>query len=245
MRVAVVAIFFLTMLGLHPTSGPARAEVGVALELLLAVDVSASVEASEYALQTQGLAWAFSDPEVRAAIRRSGPRGIAVAVVQWAGGRDPIVAIDWTHLLDPPSITAFAARIAAMPRLFVGDDTRIGAAIHFSLGEMADNGFSAPRKVIDLSGDGGVEGFGLTQRARDAAIAAGVGINALAIENEIPNLHVFFRDNLIAGAGAFVMRARGYADFAEVMRLKLIRDIGERSIARVVPRQNRAHAGDR
>lgn len=236
-RVRSVAIFLLAVLGLQVWPDPVQAEVGVDLELLLAVDVSASVEASEYTLQTKGLAWAFRDPEVRAAIRRSGPRGIAVAVVQWAGGRDPVVAIDWTHLLDEQSVTAFAIRIAAMPRLFVGDDTWIGAAVHFSVREMVSNGFKAPRKVIDLSGDGGVELIGLTQRARNAAVASGVVINGLAIENEIPNLHVFFRDNLIGGVGAFVMRASSYTDFAEIMRLKLIREIGKRSMAELVPRQ--------
>ncbi len=236
-RVRSVAIFLLAVLGLQVWPDPVQAEVGVDLELLLAVDVSASVEASEYTLQTKGLAWAFRDPEVRAAIRRSGPRGIAVAVVQWAGGRDPVVAIDWTHLLDEQSVTAFAIRIAAMPRLFVGDDTWIGAAVHFGVREMVSNGFNAPRKVIDLSGDGGVELIGLTQRARNAAVASGVVINGLAIENEIPNLHVFFRDNLIGGVGAFVMRASSYTDFAEIMRLKLIREIGKRSMAELVPRQ--------
>ncbi len=236
-RVRSVAIFLLAVLGLHLRSDPVQAEVGVDLELLLAVDVSASIDAFEYALQTKGLAWAFRDPEVRAAIHRGGPRGIAVAVVQWAGGRDPVVAIDWTHLLDQQSLTAFAIRIAAMPRRFVGDDTWIGAAVHFSLREMASNDFSALRKVIDLSGDGGVERIGLTQKARNAAVASGVVVNGLAIENEVLDLHVFFRDNLIGGAGAFVMRARSYADFAEVMRLKLIREIGERPMAERVPRQ--------
>ena len=118
-----------------------------------------------------------------------------------------------------------------------GDDTWIGAAVHFSLREMASNDFSALRKVIDLSGDGGVERIGLTQKARNAAVASGVVVNGLAIENEVLDLHVFFRDNLIGGAGAFVMRARSYADFAEVMRLKLIREIGERPMAERVPRQ--------
>ncbi len=236
-RVRSVAISLLAVLGLHVLPDPVQAEVEVDLELLLAVDVSASVEASEYALQAKGLAWAFRDPEVRAAIRHSGPRGIAVAVVQWAGGRDSVVAIDWTHLLDEQSVTALAIRIAAMPRLFVGGDTWIGAAVHFSVREMASNGFKAPRKVIDLSGDGGVEQIGLTQRARNAAVAAGVVVNGLAIENEIRNLHVFFRDNLIGGAGAFVMRASSYADFTEIMRLKLIREIGERSMAELAPRQ--------
>lgn len=230
-RLRAVAMFLFAVLGLLLRPDPSRAEVGVELELVLAVDVSASVEAFEYTLQTKGLAWAFRDPEVRAAIRHGGPLGIAVAVVQWAGGRDPVVAIDWTHLQDRQSLTAFASRLAAMPRLFVGDDTRIGAAIQFSLRELASNGFDAPRKVIDLSGDGGVEKIGLTQNARDAAVASGVVINGLAIENEIPDLHVFFRDNLIGGAGAFVMRARSYTDFAETMRLKLIREIGKGSMA--------------
>ena len=201
----------------------------------MAVDVSVSVDQREYRLQAEGIAAAFRDPSVRDAIDWAGPRSIAVAIVQWAGGRKPVVAIDWTHLRNDRSLTTFAARIASMPRLFIGSDTWLGQAIGFGVGELLGNKIRASRQVIDLSGDGGSETIGLTRQARDAAIATGVVINGLAIVNEDPELHRFFRDNLIGGVGAFVMQAASYDDFAEVMRRKLLREISERPIATVDP----------
>lgn len=235
LRRRLAAAFFLALPFWPASAQSLRAEVRVELELLLAVDVSSSVDAAEYAFQTRGLAAAFRDPVVRQAIRRSGPDGIAIGVIQWAGGHGPLVAVDWTHLSDDGSVTAFASQLAAMPRLFVGTDTWLGQAVRFGTQAIQDNGFTAPRQVIDLSADGGSEVIGLTRRARDAAVAAGLVVNGLAIENEDPDLSRFFRDNLIGGPGAFAMRALGYEDFAEVMRRKLLREIGERPIAERAP----------
>jgi len=214
---------------------PVRAASPVDLELMLAVDVSASVDGREYAYQVQGLAAAFRDPEIAAAIRRAGPDGIAVSVMHWAGGRAPVTAIDWTHLQSDHSIAAFADALAAMPRRFTGSDTWLGQALRFGTRAILENGYTAPRQLIDLSADGGTEVVGLTKAARDAAVDAGLVINGLAIENEDPALFDFFRDNLIGGAGAFALRASSYDDFAAVMRLKLLREIGDRAIAERVP----------
>ncbi len=226
-------IFSLAFLSLFPTV--LRAQVRVDLELLLAVDVSDSVDAREYAVQAEGLAAAFRDPAVRDAIRRGSPRGIAVCVVQWAGGREPMIVIDWARLDDDLSIAAFAEELEAMPRLFVGTDTWLGQAVRFGARALLSNDFTAPRQAIDLSADGGSESIGLTRQARDSAVAAGLVINGLAIENDDPGLHRFFRDNLIGGAGAFAMKAASYDDFAEVMRQKLLREIGERPLASLAP----------
>ncbi len=220
----------LLLIGAVPATG--QVERSVDLELVLAVDVSASVDREEYGLQVQGLARAFRDPSVRAAIRRAGVRGIAVAVIQWAAGREQAVAIDWTWLNGDPSVAAFAARIAAMPRAFVGTDTVIAGAIRFGARQIAANRFDGLRRVIDVSGDGGAEASGLTRSARDSAVAAGVVINGLAIENEVADLRRFFRDHVIGGADAFAMSAAGYADFAATMRRKLIREIANTPIAR-------------
>ena len=208
-----------------------RGMTPVELELLLAVDVSSSVDTGEYGYQAEGLAAAFRDPEIAAAIQRTGPRGIAVAVIHWAGGQAPVTAIDWTHLHNDRSIALFAAKLATMPRRFTGRDTWLGQAVRFGTRSVLENGFVAPRQVIDLSADGGSEVIGLTRTARDEAVAAGLVINGLAIENEDPGLSDFFRDNLIGGPGAFVLKAGGYGDFATVMRLKLFREIGDRPIA--------------
>ncbi len=230
-----VLALFLAALSWPFFATPARAQTAVDLELLLAVDVSASVDSSEYALQVHGLAAAFGDPVVREAVRRGGSKGIAVAVVQWAGGRDQAVAVDWTHLRDDAGLDDFASRIAAMPRMFVGGDTWLGRAVRFSAAAVLGNRFRAPRQVIDLSGDGGAETIGLTKQARDEAIAAGLVVNGLAIETDYPGLLEFFRSNLIGGPGAFALRAADYDDFAAAMRQKLIREIAERPIASLTP----------
>ncbi len=224
------------LLALLALLAPARAaaETAVALELVLAVDVSGSVDDAEYGLQVQGLAAAFRDPEVRRAIRAHGPQGIAVAVVQWAGGRTPEVALDWRRLADDAGARAFAGRLAAMPRRFVGEDTQLGRAVAFGTELLRANGYDAPRRVIDLSGDGGAEPIGQTRRARDAAVAAGVTVNGLAVESDNPDLAAFFRDHLIGGPGAFVLSVAGYADFAAAMRRKLLREIGQPALARRV-----------
>ena len=211
-----------------------RAQTKVDLELLLAVDVSASVDEGEYRLQAQGLAAAFRDPSLREAIRRAAPNGVAVAVIQWAGGRAPVLAIDWSHLSGERSLDTLAARLEGMERLFVGSDTWLGQAVEFGVRQLLGNNFAARRQVIDLSGDGGSEAIGLTRRARDTAVAAGVTINGLAIESEDPGLFRFFQENLIGGPGAFAVRAGGYNDFADVMLRKLLREIGERPVAEVV-----------
>jgi len=222
MGIAVAGLIFAT-------SG--RAETRVDLELLLAVDVSGSVDHHEYALQIYGLARAFRDETVLAAIRRAGPRGIAVAVVQWSGGHQQVRAINWTHLNSEGSLRRFSNRLLLMPRYLNDGDTWIADAVRFSMKEIAHNGFYSPRQVIDVSGDGGVESLGLTAWARDDAVVAGMVINGLAIETDVPDLRYFFRDNMIGGHGAFVMRAVGYEEFADTMRRKLIREIGDRPMA--------------
>ncbi len=220
----------LSVTGTMSASG--QVEQSVALELVLAVDVSTSVDGEEYGLQVQGLARAFRDPQVGAAIRHAGRRGIAVAVVQWAAGRQHAVTVGWTWLRGAASVAAFAARIAHMPRAFVGSDTVIAGAIRFGARQIATNRFDGFRRVIDVSGDGGAEAIGLTRSARDSAVAAGLVINGLAIETEVPDLAKFFRDHVIGGPDSFAMHAAGYADFAATMRRKLIREIGNLPIAR-------------
>lgn len=231
LRLIVSGLCAVAALMASATPAAAETEIGVNLELVLAVDVSSSVDVGEYRLQAQGLAWAFRDLRVRAAIRRHAPGGIAVTVIQWAAGREQAVALDWTWLSTEASVEAFAARLATMPRAFVGTDTVIAGAIEFGVRRMQANAYRAVRRVIDVSGDGGAEGLGLASLARDGAVAAGIVVNGLAIENEVPNLREYFRDHVIGGKDAFALSAAGYEDFAETMRRKLIREIGEPPLA--------------
>ena len=207
----------------------ARAGEPVDIELVLAVDVSSSVDGAELALQRAGLAAAFRDPELIDAITAL-PRGVAVALVVWAGVQETAVA--WRRLTDRASAEDFAARVeAALPAAFgAGGNTAIGDALIRSLEELAGNGFDG-RAKIDVSGDGRSNSGASPSQVRDGAVRAGVTINGLAILNEQPNLAEFYRMNVIGGPGAFVMTADDYHDFGEALRRKLIRELAPGPVA--------------
>ena len=218
--------------------GPSAAErpVPVAIELILAVDASGSVDAAEFDLQTRGLANAFRDPDVVAAIRGAG--GIAVALVQWSGPGHQLVVVDWITVFDNRSAGHFADRIEAAGRLIHGE-TSITHALRFCMQLFGTNGFSGRRKVIDVSGDGPTN-FGIPADAmRDLAAAAGITINGLAILNEWPDLDRYYSDHVIGGPGAFVVTAGDYQDFAKAIRLKLIREIRGVPVALEIPTRAR------
>ena len=195
-------------------SQAARGREPVDIELVLAVDVSGSVDGAEQELQRAGLVAAFRDPEVISAIAAL-PRGLAVALVAWAGVQETAVA--WHRLTDRASVDDFAARMeAAMPATFGGSgNTAIGDALIRSLAELAGNGFAGQTK-IDVSRPGPV---------RDDAVRAGVTINGLAIVNEQPSVAEFCRANVIGRPGAFVLAADDYHDFGEALRRKLLREL--------------------
>ena len=207
-----------------PAAAPAQERVE--LELALAVDVSSSVDDDEYFLQMYGLAQAFRHPDVLAAIRNSGAGGVAVALLQWADSSKRAVAVEWTAVHDNASAAAFANRVLAAPRMIVGGQTSISGAIRFAMREFETNGFDGARRAIDISGDGRANAGSPPERARRAAEAAGVTINALAIRNEEPFVASYFRNSVIAGPGAFLVVADDYDDFAAAMIEKLIREIG-------------------
>lgn len=212
-------------------------DLNVDLALVLAVDVSGSVDAREFELQMRGLAEAFLNPDVHAAIAQSPNRGVAVAVVQWSGGANQVLAVDWMVVHDTASSGALAKRIAQTPRHMRGGDTSIGGAINFAARLLDDSGF-AGRRVIDVSSDGGADqstAKAIANRARNAAIDRGITVNGLAILTEDPDLDGFYRHNVIGGAGAFVMVAESYGDFAAAIVRKLLREIGERPMAGAEP----------
>jgi len=198
----------------------------VGLELVLLVDVSASVNDAEFRLQTAGLASAFANPAVLAAIRSLAPRGMAVSVVQWADQAHQQRSVDWTVLLRDSDAVRFAGQVATMPRHSRGDHTAIGDALAFGLNELRSNTYVGLRRVIDVSGDGRNNGGRRLGAIRDEVFKHGVTINGLAILNEIPQLGQYFRNRLIGGENAFVLTARDYTDFARAMRNKLEREIG-------------------
>ena len=190
--------------------------------LLLSIDVSGSIDRGDYRLQTEGLAFALADPEVAEALVKG---QVALAVVQWSGSAEQALVLPWQRMLADADVTRFAARAAAIPRAFSGSDTAVGQGLRF-----ATTQFSAVpdcrRKVIDVSGDG-QENAGFTDaKARAEALEAGLTINAIAIEEPGPAFPIsnYYRRRIIT-PGGFVMSVRGLQDYAETLRLKLLREL--------------------
>ncbi len=200
------------------------AERDVALELVLAVDTSASVDADEFDLQMQGIADAFRDPEVVAAIRQAGPDGIAVMLFQWAGPGDQSIVAGWNRVHDARSASRFAARVERARRAFRGS-TSLDDMLRYAITLFPSNGFAGRRRVIDVSGDGRDNSGNHSDWMRDAAVAAGITVNGLAILSEGTDTETYYRRHLIGGQDAFLITAAGYGDFARAIRAKLLREI--------------------
>ncbi|GAB4237701.1 MAG: DUF1194 domain-containing protein [Methyloligellaceae bacterium] len=204
----------------------ALAKTLVDLELVLAIDTSGSVDMREYRLQMEGVARAFRDPAVIAAIRGTGPAGIAVTVMHWSSSGEQHRLVPWMQIRGARSAAAFASRVRAsmLPRRF-SDSTGVGDALLAAERLIASNRFEGRRKSIDISGDG-INNSGIPpELVRDAIVAAGVTINGLAILNEQPHLHRYYLRHVIGGAGAFVMTVARYDDIIAAMRVKLLREI--------------------
>ena len=197
----------------------------VDLELVLAVDCSLSINDTEYRLQVEGTAAAIADRAVIRAIRGGEFGRIAVTYVQWAGPRQQAQTIDWTLIDGEVTALRFARLLRSMARPFWGDATSISAAIDFCRPLFARNVFEGSRRTVDVSGDG-INNAGRTpESARDEAVENGIIVNGLPIMTEIGGLDRYFRDNVIGGAGAFVVPAVDLDAFAAAMRAKLIREI--------------------
>jgi len=193
------------------------------IALVLAMDVSGSVDAWEYQLQTEGLAFALRDPEVAEALVRA---RTAVSVVQWSGMGQQTLSIPWTRIEEPAQVTRLAGRIGALARAHAGGNTAVGEALDFAADMFGPQVRDCARWVIDLSGDGDEnEGFTVGQ-ARRAAMRRGITINGLAIEGlgTAQAISNFYRAWVIT-PGGFVETAQGHADFARAMRRKLLREL--------------------
>lgn len=190
--------------------------------LLLAIDISGSIDAGEYALQVEGLADALDDPEVAEVLERG---QVALAVVQWSGvGRQALV-LPWRRMLSGAAIGRFAEAARGLPRAFTASDTAVGEAIGFSLAQF-DAVADCKRRVIDISGDGPENAGYTVGRARSAAQAAGVEINAIAIEDMGPSAPITaFYSRLVVTRGGFVMTARGLQDYPRAIRAKILREL--------------------
>jgi len=213
----------------------ARAEK-VDVALVLAADVSRSIDDDEFKLQRQGYAAAITNPRVLQAIAAGQFGAIAICFVEWSGPEEQEVIADWTVIRDGESAAAFAATLLAAPRAFVGR-TAISAALDFSRAYLSKVGATAERRIIDVSGDGTNNSGRSVRDARDEAVAAGVTVNGLAIINEHPNpgyfahtqppegLPEYYRQNVVGGPGAFLMVVQDFNSFGEAISNKLINEI--------------------
>jgi hypothetical protein len=205
---------------------PGGAAASVDLALVLTVDCSYSVDAAEFELQAQGLARAFLDPAVVDAIQVGAHRAIAVSIVQWSNAGSQVLVLPWTVVRDADGAGEVAGRLLAMPRLTQAGGTSISTMIDVGAALLAETPVAAARRVIDISGDGRNNSGRDVRQARDAAAAQGITVNGLAILNEVPTLKRYFEKYVIGGEDAFAVSADTYADFADAMRRKLLREIG-------------------
>jgi Protein of unknown function (DUF1194) len=220
------------------TSSAAAAD-DVDLALVLVTDVSRSIDDSEFTLEKNGYAAAFTSNQVLTAIR-NGPLGaIAVAYVEFASGFEVKTVLDWSVIRDPASAEAFVEKLNAAPRSYWGR-TAISAGIDHAVGMLAENNLNASRRTIDVCGDGTNNAGREVSEARDDALKAGITINGLAIVNEHPvswtfahvqppgGLAKYYHDNVTGGPGSFVMEVRDFKAFGDAMTRKLVAEIASR-----------------
>jgi hypothetical protein len=207
------------------------ADIPVDLELILAVDVSRSMDTDEQQLQRDGYVAALTDPAVVDAITQGARGRIALSYVEWAGPDTQYKVVDWRAIDGPASAKAFAAALAQAPiQRFRG--TSISNSLVFLAPQFDGNGYQAARRVIDVSGDG-PNNMGIPiELAREPVVNAGITINGLPIMIKrpegfaaIPNLDVYYEDCVIGGSGAFTVVVHSTDQFAEAIRRKLVLEI--------------------
>lgn len=215
-------------------AAPAGAEdVPVDLELILAVDISRSIDMEEAELQRAGYVAALRDPDVVRAIQSGMLGRIAVTYVEWAGVHTRHTVVPWTLIETEDDAGRFAERVEFAPIQFAMW-TSIGGAIGYAMPLFSANGFEGTRRVIDISGDGPNNNGPLVAMARDRAVEAGITINGLPILNgrvspggfpPMANLDLYYIDCVIGGPGAFIVAADGFESFGKAIRSKLITEI--------------------
>ena len=233
-RVVRTALALLACL--FALSGAARAAEDVDLLLVLASDVSRSVDTRKFQFQREGYAAALSNPRVIEAIR-SGPHGkIAICFVEWSGATSLKLVIDWTLVSDAASARKIGDQMIELPRSFA-DRTSISAGLEFSMVQLERAPFRAVRRTIDVAGDGTNNSGRDINSVRDEVLAKGVTINGLVILSETPlpwnpehtnppgGLDGYYRNNVIGGPGAFVMVAENHNSFGQAIVKKMIAEI--------------------
>lgn len=228
-RIRHVALAVVALLG-WAASPPARAETEVDLALVIAVDISFSMDPDEQALQREGFIQAFRSPIVHDAIRRGMIGRIGVTYLEWAGANDQRVVLPWAIVDGPDSAAAFAADLSSKPTRRASR-TSVSGAIDFARQQLAASDLVSTRRVIDVSGDGPNNQGRAVTLARDEAVASGITINGLPIMIKEPgyfdiaDLDLYYRDCVIGGPGAFMVPVRDRAQFVEAVKTKIIMEV--------------------
>ena len=232
----------------QPLADNSPTAVPVDVELVLAVDVSYSMDPEEQALQREGYIAGITSRDFMQALR-SGQHGkVAVTYFEWAGPYDQKIVVPWRLIDGPEAADAFANELARAPYRRASR-TSISGALSFAKPLFDGSGYRGFRRVVDVSGDGANNSGTFVTAARDDVLAAGMTINGLpimlkrpnAFTMDIDNLDIYYEDCVIGGPGAFVVPIREREQFKEATRTKLVLEIAGRAPQqRLVPVQARA-----
>jgi len=221
--------------------------IPVDVELVIAVDVSYSMDPDEQSLQREGYVLALTSKEFLQALRQGAHGKIAITYFEWAGQSDQKILVPWRVIDGPESADAVAAEISRAPYRRASR-TSISGALRFAKPLFDDSGYRGLRRVIDVSGDGANNAGPLVELTRDDVLAAGITINGLPImlkrpysgTMDIENLDEYYEDCVIGGPGAFVIPIREREKFIEATRTKLVLEIaGRQPEARIAPAASR------
>jgi Protein of unknown function (DUF1194) len=227
--VAAIALALIAM-----TPAPAAEQVD--LLLVLASDVSRSVDQPKFLLQREGYASAISDPQVVDAVKSGAHQRIAVCFVEWSGFGAQKLVVDWTLIDGPAAARKFGDQLLELPRSFA-DRTSISGGIEFAAAQLEKAPFQSVRRTIDVSGDGTNNAGRDVKLARDEVLARGIVINGLVILSDRPvpwnaehtnppgGLEKYYQDNVVGGPGAFVLVAEDFHSFGRAIIKKLIAEI--------------------
>ena len=211
-------------------TGSARAAESVDLTLVLVDDVSRSIDDSEFDLQKQGYATAFTDPEVLAAIQGGANGSIAVQYIEFASSYEVKTVVDWAVIHDLASARDFVEKFNAAPRSAWGR-TAIGSGIEAAMKALAHPPYETARRVIDVCGDGTNNNGPEVSGVRDDAVEAGIIINdhpvswTYAHVQPPGGLDKYYRENVTGGTGSFVLTVHDFHSFGDAIKRKLINEI--------------------
>lgn len=221
----------------------AGAPIGVDVELVLAVDISYSMDFDELALQREGYITALTSKDFIDALRGGAHGRIALIYIEWAGTHEQTIVVPWTLISDRASAEAFAAKLAAAPvrRTY---RTSISGGLIFAAEQFGKSDFKGVRRVIDVSGDGTNNQGPLIEPTRDDIVAKGIVINGLPLQLkmpvgsmlDIPDLHEYYEDCVIGGPGSFVIPVRERSQFVNAIRQKLILEVSGITPRQTAPR---------